>query len=76
MLTTDLAISRYYDAAEPELAHWLGLNGVLAVQATLIASSSPTVAYPSYKFLEKRFLRLKQLVAMEPAPPTVCAFGP
>jgi len=48
-----------------ELAHLLGSHGVaVALQATLGASASLVVAYLSYEFFEKRFLRLKRLFEM------------
>ena len=47
---------------ELELARWLGSHGAaVALQATLGASASLAVAYVSYEFFEKRFLRLKRL---------------
>jgi peptidoglycan/LPS O-acetylase OafA/YrhL len=56
---------------ELELARWLGSHGAaVALQATLGMSVSLAVAYMSYEFFEKRFLRLKRLfgTAKEPAP--------
>ena len=51
--------------ADLELAHLLGSHGVaVALQATLGASASLVVAYLSYEFFEKRFLRLKRLFEM------------
>jgi len=47
---------------ELELARWLGSHGAaVALQAALGASASLAVAYVSYEFFEKRFLRLKRL---------------
>ena len=54
---------------ELELASWLGSHGAaVALQATLGASASLALAYLSYEFFEKRFLRLKRLfeTAKEP----------
>jgi peptidoglycan/LPS O-acetylase OafA/YrhL len=65
-----------------ELASWLGSHtAAVALQATLGASASLAVAYLSYEFFEKRFLRLKRLfeTAKEPAterPVAVGAAGP
>jgi len=56
---------------EQELARWLGSHGAaVAMQATLGASASLGVAYLSYEFFERRFLRLKPLfdAAKEPVP--------
>jgi peptidoglycan/LPS O-acetylase OafA/YrhL len=56
---------------ELDLARWLGSHGAaVALQATLGASVSLALAYLSYEFFEKRFLRLKRLfeTAEEPAP--------
>jgi peptidoglycan/LPS O-acetylase OafA/YrhL len=56
---------------EFELAQWMGSHGAaVALQATLGASASLVVAYLSYEFFEKRFLRLKRLfeTAEEPSP--------
>jgi peptidoglycan/LPS O-acetylase OafA/YrhL len=47
---------------ELELARWLGSHGAaVALQATLGILASIVVAYLSYEFFEKRFLRLKRL---------------
>jgi peptidoglycan/LPS O-acetylase OafA/YrhL len=57
-------ISYYLSAnhTDLELARWLGSHGVaVALQATLAASVSLAVAYLSYEYFEKRFLRLKRL---------------
>jgi peptidoglycan/LPS O-acetylase OafA/YrhL len=54
-----------------ELARWLGSHGTaVALQAALGASASLAVAYLSYEFFEKRFLRLKRRfeTSKEPAP--------
>jgi peptidoglycan/LPS O-acetylase OafA/YrhL len=49
---------------ELELTRWLGSHGAaVALQAALGASASLAVAYLSYEFFEKRFLRLKRLFA-------------
>src|SRR5262249_54369282 len=67
---------------ELELARWLGSHGAaVALQAALGASASLAVAYVSYEFFEKRFLRLKRLFgrAEKPAPLSphgVSAAGP
>jgi peptidoglycan/LPS O-acetylase OafA/YrhL len=56
---------------EFELAQWIGSHGAaVALQATMGASASLAVAYLSYEFFEKRFLRLKRLfeTAKEPSP--------
>jgi peptidoglycan/LPS O-acetylase OafA/YrhL len=55
---------------ELELARWLGSHGAaVALQASLGAFASLVLAYVSYEFGEKRFLKLKQLfkTAKEPA---------
>ena len=45
-----------------ELARWVGSHGVaLALQATLGVLVSLAIAYLSYEFFEKRFLKLKRL---------------
>jgi peptidoglycan/LPS O-acetylase OafA/YrhL len=45
-----------------ELARWVGSHGAaLALQATLGALVSLAIAYLSYEFFEKRFLKLKRL---------------
>jgi peptidoglycan/LPS O-acetylase OafA/YrhL len=59
------------NSTEFELAQWIGSHGAaVALQATLGASASLAVAYLSYEFFEKRFLRLKRLfeTANEPSP--------
>lgn len=44
-----------------KLASWLGSHGAaVTLQATLGASASLIIAYLSYEFFEKRFLRLKK----------------
>jgi peptidoglycan/LPS O-acetylase OafA/YrhL len=56
---------------ELELGRWLGSHGAaVALQAFLGASASLAMAYLSYEFFEKRFLRLKRLfrTAEKPAP--------
>ncbi len=46
---------------ELQLAQWLGSHGAaVALQATLGAAASLALAYLSYEFFEKRFLRLKR----------------
>lgn len=51
---------------ELELAHWLGSHGAaVALQATLGAAASLALAYVSYEYFEKRFLRLKRLYQMD-----------
>ena len=52
-----------------ELANWLGSHlAAVALQATLGITASLAVAYLSYEFFEKRFLRMKRLfeTAKEP----------
>ena len=56
-------ISYYFvsNQTELELANWLGSHGAaVALQATLGTAASLAVAYVSYEFFEKRFLRLKK----------------
>jgi peptidoglycan/LPS O-acetylase OafA/YrhL len=56
---------------EFELTQWIGSHGAaVALQAALGALASLAVAYLSYEFFEKRFLRLKRLfeTAKEPSP--------
>ena len=49
---------------EFELARWLGSHGAaVALQATLGVALSLIIAYVSYEYFEKRFLRLKRLFA-------------
>jgi peptidoglycan/LPS O-acetylase OafA/YrhL len=49
---------------EFELARWLGSHGAaVALQATLGIALSVAIAYLSYEYFEKRFLRLKRLYA-------------
>jgi peptidoglycan/LPS O-acetylase OafA/YrhL len=46
---------------EFELARWVGSHGLaVALQATVGASLSLAIAYVSYEFFEKRFLKLKR----------------
>jgi peptidoglycan/LPS O-acetylase OafA/YrhL len=57
-------ISYYLTAnrTELELARWLGSHGAaVALQATLGAAASLALAYLSYEYFEKRFLRMKRL---------------
>jgi peptidoglycan/LPS O-acetylase OafA/YrhL len=57
-----------------ELRRWLGSHlGAMAVQAIGGASVSLAVAYLSYEFFEKRFLRLKRLFVMTKEPALQCA---
>jgi peptidoglycan/LPS O-acetylase OafA/YrhL len=61
---------------ELELGRWLGSHGAaVALQATLGVSASLALAYLSYEFFEKRFLRLKRRfeTAKEPAPQPAAA---
>jgi peptidoglycan/LPS O-acetylase OafA/YrhL len=56
---------------ELALANWIGSHGAaVALQATLGVSLSLAVAYVSYEFFEKRFLKLKRFfeAKKEPAP--------
>lgn len=49
---------------EFELTRWLGSHGAaVALQATLGIAVSLAIAYLSYEYFEKRFLRLKRLYA-------------
>ena len=49
---------------EFELARWVGSHGAaVALQATLGVAASLAIAYVSYEYFEKRFLRLKRLYA-------------
>lgn len=53
---------------EFELARWLGSHGAaVALQATLGVAVSLAVAFFSYEYFEKRFLRLKRHYAARPA---------
>jgi peptidoglycan/LPS O-acetylase OafA/YrhL len=66
-------VSYYLSSNRTEfaLAQWIGSHGAaVALQATLGASASLAVAYMSYEFFEKRFLRLKGLFETpnEPSP--------
>jgi peptidoglycan/LPS O-acetylase OafA/YrhL len=61
-----------------ELASWVGSHwAAVVLQATLGASVSLALAYLSYEFFEKRFIRLKRLFARakEPAPERSAAVG-
>jgi peptidoglycan/LPS O-acetylase OafA/YrhL len=63
------------------LARWLGSHGAaLALQATLGALVSLAVAYLSYEFFERRFLRLKRLFETSRTPalkvPATGSVGP
>jgi len=69
-----LAINR----TDLELAAWLGSHSAaVALQATLGASASLTLAYLSYELFEKRFLKLKRrfATAKEAAPGRPVAVG-
>jgi peptidoglycan/LPS O-acetylase OafA/YrhL len=49
---------------ELELARWFGSHGAaVALQATLGIAASIAIAWLSYEYFEKRFLRLKRLYA-------------
>jgi peptidoglycan/LPS O-acetylase OafA/YrhL len=49
---------------EFELARWLGSHGAaIALQATLGIAVSLAIAYLSYEYFEKRFLRMKRFYA-------------
>jgi peptidoglycan/LPS O-acetylase OafA/YrhL len=64
---------------EMDLARWLGSHwAAVALQATLGASASLTLAYLSYELFEKRFLELKRLfeTAKEPAPQAPLRLAP
>jgi peptidoglycan/LPS O-acetylase OafA/YrhL len=64
-------ISHYLTAnrTELELAQWLGAHwAAVAVQATLGAAASLALAYLSYEFFEKRFLRMKRFFATSAEP--------
>lgn len=53
---------------EFELARWVGSHGAaVALQATLGMLASLTIAYVSYEYFEKRFLRLKRFYASKPS---------
>lgn len=53
---------------EIEVARWLGSHGAaIALQATLGIAASIAIAWLSYEYFEKRFLRLKPLFASRPA---------
>src|SRR5689334_1889852 len=59
-------ISYYLTVNQTEfvLARWVGSHGAaVALQATLGAALSLAIAYVSYEYFEKRFLRLKRLYA-------------
>lgn len=54
---------------ELELARWLGSHGAaVALQATLGAAASLGLAYLSYEYFERRFLRLKRLYETDKGP--------
>jgi peptidoglycan/LPS O-acetylase OafA/YrhL len=64
-------ISYYFTAnrIDLELARWLGSHGAaVAMQAALGILASLALAYLSYEFFEKRFLRLKPLFVMTKEP--------
>lgn len=53
---------------EFELARWLGSHGAaVALQATLGIAASLAIAYFSYEYFEKRFLRLKRRFVFRPS---------
>ncbi len=53
---------------EFELAHWLGSHGAaVALQATLGIAASIAIAWVSYEYFEKRYLRMKRFFAVKPA---------
>lgn len=53
---------------EFELARWLGSHGAaVALQATLGIAASLAIAYLSYEYFEKRFLRMKRFYASRQA---------
>ncbi|MGE0287190.1 MAG: acyltransferase family protein [Bradyrhizobium sp.] len=59
-------ISYYFtvNQTEFELARWVGSHGAaVALQATVGIAISLAIAYVSYEFFEKRFLRLKRFYA-------------
>jgi peptidoglycan/LPS O-acetylase OafA/YrhL len=63
-------ISYYLTINQTELwlAQWLGSHGAaVALQATSGIAVSIAIAYVSYEYFEKRFLRLKRLYAAKPA---------
>ncbi len=69
-------ISYYLSAnrTDLELARWLGSHGAaVALQATLGALVSLAIAYLSYEYFEKPFLRLKRLFEMGREPVSVSA---
>jgi peptidoglycan/LPS O-acetylase OafA/YrhL len=56
---------------ELELAEWLGSHSAaIALQATLGVAASLAIAYVSYEFFEKRFLRLKRYFDTSERPAT------
>ncbi len=66
-------ISYYFteNRTDLKLGQWLGSHGAAVALQTLVGvSASLALAYVSYEFFEKRFLRLKRLfeTAKEPAP--------
>jgi peptidoglycan/LPS O-acetylase OafA/YrhL len=74
-------VSYYFvtNRTDVELGQWLGSHSLaVAVQAVGGASVSLAVAYLSYEFFEKRFLRLKRLfeTSREPVPQPAVAAAP
>jgi peptidoglycan/LPS O-acetylase OafA/YrhL len=62
-------ISYYLTVNQTEFAlgHWLGSHGAaVALQALLGSVASIAIAWLSYEYVEKRFLRLKQLYGVKP----------
>jgi peptidoglycan/LPS O-acetylase OafA/YrhL len=74
-------LSYYFSSnrTEFELAQWIGSHGAaVGLQAMLGAAASLVIAYLSYEFFEKRFLRFKRLFATaeEPAPQSAAGAAP